>query len=1218
MANPLQQAGSQSDKPAHFAPLYLGRMFTGIWLQRSPLRDPSTRVESLYYGGRQDALIAGVNVELTNLLTLARRPGTSAYSLQSATESINSFYSFKTFTTLTETIQVMMDGLTQIYTISPSTITSIYTKSHGAGSASFLGINNTLYIGDGIDQRAWSGSGATRNWGIAQAGLSLTSAYTGSGTAGSASGTAATQGPVSPSVGINGSPSVINTSLWSPSDGGTLGSDVQVLDGIVANSVLTAVATGGGGILQNGTVYLVATGCGLSVPTGATINGVAVNIYKGNAATISPDFTTFSPNIVDDSVYLTIGGVPQDSAPNHQSFDMWPVGYIAPTTYGSSTDTWGGVTLTPAIVNDPGFGITFACETVAHTTAPSGFVQGYPEVDQITITVYYTTASLPTWANPANIVGAPDAVYSTCTPDSDLLSASLFATNFGMNLSGTVEGVVVNVTGHVSAAAPDNTLYAQLLDNNGNLMGIQKSVPFSSTGDITISFGSNSDLWASPITTMTVNSATATITNTALTSNVATYTADNTFAIGQLVTVTGTSAGGGVFNVVSQPVVSSDGATFTIAITHGNVISGSDSGTAFAGFGVQVNVSGNGPIFSIDSVQFQIYTAAITVDHTGMGSFSATTGYGYVYEYSNGNVTPPVFSNASPAANTGAFTNAAFATIGVVASPDPQVNSIWIFRTTDGGTDYESLPTNPYPNVTATIDDDTADADLNSFQLAAVLQQNSPPPPGVTGTTFHMGRLWAFVNNVLYYATGPDLGNVLGNPYESWSLANFFTLPSAITKLVSTTVGLIVFTISDIYIVYGTGSAVAAATGVAGITVFYVAPFIQGIGLLSRFAADVNGTTIYMNTSDGQVLSLDPSSGVSEIGFPIGSPNIAYPSDPSLQSFNPANSYVSWHVSGSQDKALYVADGSTGWFRCNTSQAPDGGFVWSPKANITGGCQAVQSIETSPGIHQLLIGPTNQPQLTTPFLVPSLHVSPGGPSLAPGSYFFVVTGVDGSGNQTTVSDQAGITIGSNEIITLFYGGDPRSTSFRIWFGINTPGGQTQYFTTTNPSSFIFTTTSGASTGVLPTSNTTVISGGPILYRNVNTFNDNGITYPANFTMGSIVLAYPGEMAELAFITCDFNKVGTSPQVSILMNEISGAFSSLSGYVHSDPPQIYGTTEVPSTLYANRYDFQQSVNGGVPPPIYCRHLQIYYDFGSTDGVRNELLSSTIYGAHWNEA
>lgn len=77
---------------------------------------------------------------------------------------------------------------------------------------------------------------------------------------------------------------------------------------------------------------------------------------------------------------------------------------------------------------------------------------------------------------------------------------------------------------------------------------------------------------------------TATVTNTVLTNNVATYTISGAapLASGELITVTGSTNGGGVFNVTNQPILNYflGATTFTIAITNANVGSAADTGTA--------------------------------------------------------------------------------------------------------------------------------------------------------------------------------------------------------------------------------------------------------------------------------------------------------------------------------------------------------------------------------------------------------------------------------------------------------------------------------------------------------------------------------------------------------------------------------------------------------------------------------------------------------------
>lgn len=81
----------------------------------------------------------------------------------------------------------------------------------------------------------------------------------------------------------------------------------------------------------------------------------------------------------------------------------------------------------------------------------------------------------------------------------------------------------------------------------------------------------------------------ATITNTALTAGVATYTAANNFQAGDLVTVTGTANGSGTYNVTNQAIVTATATTFTVLINHANVGSAGDTGTAIVGTTTEIS-----------------------------------------------------------------------------------------------------------------------------------------------------------------------------------------------------------------------------------------------------------------------------------------------------------------------------------------------------------------------------------------------------------------------------------------------------------------------------------------------------------------------------------------------------------------------------------------------------------------------------------------------------
>ena len=124
--------------------------------------------------------------------------------------------------------------------------------------------------------------------------------------------------------------------------------------------------------------YLEATGFGLAIPAGATIQGIAVTIAR--AATVSND-------IFDAQVRLLQAGVVAGS--DHRNGVAWPGnGLYSPVNaaYGGPTDLWG-VTWTPAQINATGFGVavsvaSFGAGSVAYVPAlsltvayalPSGF-----------------------------------------------------------------------------------------------------------------------------------------------------------------------------------------------------------------------------------------------------------------------------------------------------------------------------------------------------------------------------------------------------------------------------------------------------------------------------------------------------------------------------------------------------------------------------------------------------------------------------------------------------------------------------------------------------------------------------------------------------------------------------------------------------------------------------------------------------------------------------
>lgn len=442
--------------------------------------------------------------------------------------------------------------------------------------------------------------------------------------------------------------------------------------------------------------------------------------------------------------------------------------------------------------------------------------------------------------------------------------------------------------------------------------------------------------------------------------------------------------------------------------------------------------------------------------------------YGYAYHCIDGSV-----STLSPlSATTHGVSNGVV--VGGIGSSDPSCDSIWVFRTTDG----EATPlmlaqiANPGGGLLWTLNDFYQDSSLDLFVEGPQAESNNPPPVGLINLTYHLGRIFGSVGNVVYWSNGPD--TLVGNGNTAWPPLNSATYPSLVTRIVPTAGGALVFTRSDIYELIGQGTTSSPIISV---------PYASGIGLLSYNALTVNGSLTYLFTADSQLVSIDPSSGLSQVGFPIGD-------QLEMNNWNPATAYLTWHVSGSQDHALYVGDGTTGWFRMTPTAAPESGLVWSPFATIVGGVKALKSIEVSPGVHRLLLGPTGS--------------------------------------------------------------------------------------------------------------------GPILKRDLSVYTDNGAAYPATFTIGSIVLAQPGQVAELVFATTDSKAVGSPPTLAVLMDEVSGPFDALTNFT-ADPPQLPPS----QSLFAQRFYFSQTEE-----PAICRHLQIQINW-PTEAFQNEMYSLTMFGSFIQE-
>jgi hypothetical protein len=352
---------------------------------------------------------------------------------------------------------------------------------------------------------------------------------------------------------------------------------------------------------------------------------------------------------------------------------------------------------------------------------------------------------------------------------------------------------------------------------------------------------------------------------------------------------------------------------------------------------------------------------ALTWTCLGAGTVlvSAPVSYSYSFHSIDGGVSTA--APLTPLNHTGTIIGANGAYTAAVSGPgsdDPQVDQIWIWRTPQGQSTPLLLAQIPNPGASTNWNfiDTLPDSALNPFISAPQANSGDPPPLGFTGPVYHLQRIWGFVGDTVYYSGGPD--TITGNGNTAFPPLNSFTYQAVVIKLLPITVqngGMLVFTTSGIEIILGTGT---------GNNPFYSTTYCRKINLASYDALDVMGTEIFLMESNLKVSSIrveypfDPQSGYTEVGFPIGDQfQKMTTAGFNFQIFTAASTFLSWHVQSSGETAMYVADGGVGWFRMSALMPPESGLVWSPYAAIGGGTSAVQSVETAPGVFDLLIGP---------------------------------------------------------------------------------------------------------------------------------------------------------------------------------------------------------------------------------------------------------------------
>lgn len=995
MGGLMEQSGAQPQKQPKEVPLFIDRAFTGIYKQRSVLHDPSSVVETKYYGGRPDALWEGQNIELTNRLTLQRRPGLSEFSQATYPTVPNRGFSFEL---LNGTIQIIIDtggtGLLSVSSVSASSgNTAVYTGSFPGGasdafvgmqfqfsgflngsnngtftvvasSTSSLTVNNSAAISEnpvgataisggavyydhqfgGLKTLLWTKApGAGETIFLSVAGI----LYAGDGvqthkyTPGNLSGTVWNFGVVSPTapptvtVVSAGAAAVLwQASTWFSTMGILIdsnGNAQQLIgvnnDGTNPSSQFGTSSIGGppwnhtvGGTTVDGTVTWRNIGTLLDYRPSTIYSNFQFNRDNGTA-TSSTIFDTPS-----NAIYVCNG------FPNFETSAS-----VKPAFNGIPGSTYG-IPLSPVFPFLPDGNATWLCLGAIGTNVPTWqpgefitsiftFAVEYPNnpapnqisyIHEVTATGGTTNAS---FANPhwSTDVGG-------FTPDKQLL---------WINLGSATWSALSSYKAWINSTRTD---FSCVEDTNGNL---QVCIQSGSSGAIEptgwgATYGSSTSdgsvIW------VCVGSASSWATNKSY------YLPKDGFSV---------------------PTSSNPFGGASVKDTNSNIQFCVDTGFSQTP-GPPAWLTGIGDLTADNDIVWYNNGPFISK------SFSWTQGHQYAFAYKSRTATDPFNTEAPPlwpnplgpptGSETGAVSSAspvfvitgsnagAVVTISGPGSVDPAVDTIEIYRTADGGSTLLFLTDIPNPSPVAgapgtwTLQDfmpDTATATLPGLNIeiqAAVNGFNNPPPSNFLPMVYNFQRIWGAAGSSVLWSGGPD--TLVGNPNEAFSASDEFTFLANVTRLVKTSQGLITFLTNSIEIIAG-GPLTSS---------FYAVTLASGIGLLHFDALDTYAGEIYFFSSDSQFKTLSPSLALSNSGFPLGEQFAAW---------DASRVRVAVLQSGI-DSCIFVADGSTGWYRVNPRQIPGGpnGLepVWSPFAAITNGCNMVQSLETTPGIKKLLVG----------------------------------------------------------------------------------------------------------------------------------------------------------------------------------------------------------------------------------------------------------------------
>jgi hypothetical protein len=861
--------------------------FTGLWTQRSPLRDADVPYlyRKFYSASRFDSMIDGINREISPRLTDVRRAGSSVYNSSSFPPGY-SWYAFKWVRDNQEVLRVIYDGRDgNIYDATANQKLLIAAKSSAAAHARFLGIGSVLYIADGAktmkwvrSQKSWAGSTAF-----------ATGAYI-----------VDSNGNLQLSIGAQ-TATIVNIQVESlPSPVGTRKVSLYFSPStpleIKSNIALTLAGLTTVPSANGTTPYTVADDSGIKMHYTILASGGNPPVTPYSVETGTASTGTGITGSTEPAWNTTQGLVTQDGG------NQW-------VNMGSALQNLGG-----AAPTDPPLVTTAAAPSIYHHWAastwyaPSGafiILDSNGNLQQLT-TAGTTGSAAPAWNTTLGGTTAEaggTAVWTNLGPATWMASTAYAV------------GAVVLVTFTYTITQGQSVPYPPYFILTTTTVTVTQVFTCTTAG----TSGANPPQWTNGLGT-TVSDSTVVWTNT------------------------------GAQN--SWPASATLSLDTRVIDTNGNIERPQqlgESGTA-------------APSWSTGG------TGSTTPDGSQMwlnaGPYSPASTGAWQWAYSGKNSITGYISNPSPTSAPLTLAAGQLAVIQGAGLADPQYDTIILWRTAQDGSVL--LYDDEFPNpgagqiwiYTDTNSDQMLNAEIAAPGSTAGSTLATPPPATATCPEYHCGRIWMINGSYVIYSGGPD--TVTGNGNESFPPGNYFQLPEQPIRLKSITVsggGLVVFCVSNTYIILGDGTG----------TPPFLAPrmYMENVGLANYDALCMVGSTFHGFSNKSKVFSFDPSNGYIEEGFPIGDQFVKVSTGGiGAALYSLAGTYVTWHEKNSTDTGLYVADGAVGWFRWSPIAPPESGSLWSPRAAIQGGTSCVQSVETAPGIFDLLIGPpVNGPML---------------------------------------------------------------------------------------------------------------------------------------------------------------------------------------------------------------------------------------------------------------